>query len=183
MASSAAMIPARRATPSRGGAAAVAAWPGAVGGPSIAPPRPFAVSPCGRLPPAGHRRTTATAVAMASPKSAGAMMEGGGRPDDVDVDDDDVDVDDDDDDGRGDDEEEDTIFALSSGGGGASLGSCATAVSVVRVSGPRAFEALRELLSPRAAMPSDGEEGGGEEQDARRRNCPRRGWRASEAAA
>ena len=80
-------------------------------------------------------------------------MEGGGRPADAAADDDD-DV------GRGD-EEEDTIFALSSGGGGASLGSGATAVSVVRVSGPRAFEALRELLSPRAAMPSDGEEGGG----------------------
>ena len=81
------------------------------------------------------------------------MMEGGGRPDGGDDDDDG------DDDGDGD-EEEDTIFALSSGGGGASLGSGATAVSVVRVSGPRAFEALRELLSPRAAMPSDGEEGG-----------------------
>jgi tRNA modification GTPase len=44
--------------------------------------------------------------------------------------------------------EEDTIFALSSGGGGASLGSGATAVSVIRISGRRAHRALRELLSP-----------------------------------
>lgn len=45
-------------------------------------------------------------------------------------------------------EEEDTIFALSSGGGGASIGSGATAVAVIRISGPCAFDALRELLSP-----------------------------------
>lgn len=50
-----------------------------------------------------------------------------------------------------DDEEEDTIFALSSGGGGgasSSLGGGATAVAVIRISGPCAFDALRELLSP-----------------------------------
>jgi len=48
------------------------------------------------------------------------------------------------------DDEEDTIFALSSGGGGASssLGGGATAVAVIRISGPCAFDALRELLSP-----------------------------------
>ncbi|KAL7472301.1 hypothetical protein ACHAXS_012627 [Conticribra weissflogii] len=45
-------------------------------------------------------------------------------------------------------QEEDTIFALSSGGGGASIGSGATAVAVIRISGPCAFDALRELLSP-----------------------------------
>ena len=44
-------------------------------------------------------------------------------------------------------EEEDTIFALSSGGGGASIGSGATAVAVIRISGPCAFDALSELLS------------------------------------
>ena len=44
--------------------------------------------------------------------------------------------------------QEDTIFALSSGGGGASIGSGATAVAVIRISGPAAFDALRELLSP-----------------------------------
>ncbi|KAL7503220.1 hypothetical protein ACHAXN_001989 [Cyclotella atomus] len=43
---------------------------------------------------------------------------------------------------------EDTIFALSSGGGGASIGSGATAVAVIRISGPGAFDALKELLSP-----------------------------------
>ena len=47
-------------------------------------------------------------------------------------------------------DEEDTIFALSSGGGGASIGSGATAVAVIRMSGPCAFDALRELLSPYA---------------------------------
>ena len=44
--------------------------------------------------------------------------------------------------------EEDTIFALSSGGGGASVGGGATAVAVIRISGPCAFDALKELLSP-----------------------------------
>ncbi|KAK1739593.1 tRNA modification GTPase, TrmE family [Skeletonema marinoi] len=44
--------------------------------------------------------------------------------------------------------EEETIFALSSGGGGASVGGGATAVAVIRMSGPCAFNALRELLSP-----------------------------------
>eukprot|EP00985_Skeletonema_marinoi_P012967 scaffold6362_cov103-Skeletonema_marinoi.AAC.1 len=44
--------------------------------------------------------------------------------------------------------EEETIFALSSGGGGASVGGGATAVAVIRMSGPCAFDALRELLSP-----------------------------------
>lgn len=44
--------------------------------------------------------------------------------------------------------QEDTIFALSSGGGGASIGSGATAVAVIRISGPCAFDALKELLSP-----------------------------------
>jgi tRNA modification GTPase len=44
--------------------------------------------------------------------------------------------------------EEDTIYALSSGGGGASFGASATAVSVIRISGNRAFDVLRELLSP-----------------------------------
>eukprot|EP00804_Cyclotella_cryptica_P009823 CCRYP_016268-RA/>CCRYP_016268-RA protein AED:0.25 eAED:0.25 QI:348/1/1/1/0/0/2/1073/680 len=44
--------------------------------------------------------------------------------------------------------QEETIFALSSGGGGASIGSGATAVAVIRISGPCAFDALRELLSP-----------------------------------
>ena len=44
--------------------------------------------------------------------------------------------------------QEDTIFALSSGGGGASIGSGATAVAVIRISGPAAFDALKELLSP-----------------------------------
>ena len=43
--------------------------------------------------------------------------------------------------------EEETIFALSSGGGGASVGGGATAVAVIRMSGPCAFDALRELLS------------------------------------
>lgn len=43
--------------------------------------------------------------------------------------------------------EEETIFALSSGGGGASIGGGATAVAVIRMSGPCAFDALRELLS------------------------------------
>jgi len=45
-------------------------------------------------------------------------------------------------------DEEDTIYALSSGGGGASIGSGATAVAVIRISGSYAFDALRELLSP-----------------------------------
>ena len=45
-------------------------------------------------------------------------------------------------------DQEDTIFALSSGGGGASIGSGATAVAVIRISGPSAFDALRELMSP-----------------------------------
>lgn len=40
--------------------------------------------------------------------------------------------------------EEDTIFALSSGGGGSAGG--ATAVSVIRLTGPRAHDALRALL-------------------------------------
>ena len=40
--------------------------------------------------------------------------------------------------------EEDTIFALSSGGGGSAGG--ATAVSVIRLTGPRAHDALRTLL-------------------------------------
>lgn len=53
--------------------------------------------------------------------------------------------------------EEDTIFALSSGGGGASIGSGATAVAVIRMSGSCAFDALRELLSP---YPLSGEENG-----------------------
>ena len=44
--------------------------------------------------------------------------------------------------------EEESIFALSSGGGGASVGGGATAVAVIRISGPCAFDALRELLSP-----------------------------------
>jgi hypothetical protein len=44
--------------------------------------------------------------------------------------------------------EEDTIYALSSGGGGASYFGAATAVSVIRISGTRAFDVLRELLSP-----------------------------------
>lgn len=44
--------------------------------------------------------------------------------------------------------EEETIFALSSGGGGASVGGGATAVAVIRISGPCAFDALRDLLSP-----------------------------------
>lgn len=42
----------------------------------------------------------------------------------------------------------DTIYALSSGGGGASFSAGATAVSVIRISGNRAFDVLRELLSP-----------------------------------
>lgn len=45
-------------------------------------------------------------------------------------------------------ETQDTIFALSSGGGGASIGSGATAVAVIRISGPCAFDALKELMSP-----------------------------------
>ena len=45
-------------------------------------------------------------------------------------------------------DEEDTIYALSSGGGGASIGSGATAVAVIRISGHHAFDSLRELLSP-----------------------------------
>ena len=45
-------------------------------------------------------------------------------------------------------DEDDTIYALSSGGGGASIGSGATAVSVIRISGTYAFDALKELLSP-----------------------------------
>ena len=45
-------------------------------------------------------------------------------------------------------DEEDTIYALSSGGGGASIGSGVTAVAVIRISGSCAFDALRELLSP-----------------------------------
>jgi tRNA modification GTPase len=44
--------------------------------------------------------------------------------------------------------EEDTIYALSSGGGGASSFGAATAVSVIRISGTRAFDVLRDLLSP-----------------------------------
>lgn len=44
--------------------------------------------------------------------------------------------------------QEDTIFALSSGGGGASIGSGATAVAVIRISGSGAFDALKELMSP-----------------------------------
>lgn len=56
---------------------------------------------------------------------------------------------DDEDDGFAEEEEDDAIFALSSGGGGASVGSGATAVAVIRISGPCAFDALRELLSPR----------------------------------
>lgn len=55
--------------------------------------------------------------------------------------------------------QEDTIFALSSGGGGASIGSGATAVAVIRISGPCAFDALRELLSP---YPLTGLANGGE---------------------
>ncbi|KAL9178634.1 hypothetical protein ACHAXT_001972 [Thalassiosira profunda] len=57
-------------------------------------------------------------------------------------------------------DEDDTIFALSSGGGGASIGSGATAVAVIRISGPCAFVALRELLSP-FPLHEDGEKDGG----------------------
>lgn len=56
--------------------------------------------------------------------------------------------------------EEDTVFALSSGGGGASIGSGATAVAVIRMSGPCAFDALRELLSPYSLSPGKDEDGG-----------------------
>ncbi|KAL7555292.1 hypothetical protein ACHAWF_018995 [Thalassiosira exigua] len=56
-------------------------------------------------------------------------------------------------------EEDDTIFALSSGGGGASVGSGATAVAVIRISGPCAFDALRELLSPHPLGARDEEDG------------------------
>lgn len=52
--------------------------------------------------------------------------------------------------------EEETIFALSSGGGGASVGGGATAVAVIRMSGPCAFDALRELLSSSPNGLSDG---------------------------
>ena len=54
--------------------------------------------------------------------------------------------------------EEETIFALSSGGGGASVGGGATAVAVIRISGPCAFDALRELLSssPNGLSSGDG---------------------------
>jgi tRNA modification GTPase len=55
--------------------------------------------------------------------------------------------------------EEETIFALSSGGGGASVGGGATAVAVIRISGPCAFDALRELLSQTSPNgSSDGKE-------------------------
>lgn len=57
-------------------------------------------------------------------------------------------------------EEEDTVFALSSGGGGASIGSGATAVAVIRMSGPCAFDALRELLSPHPLSGGEDEDGG-----------------------
>jgi tRNA modification GTPase len=58
-------------------------------------------------------------------------------------------------------EEEETVFALSSGGGGASIGSGATAVAVIRISGPCAFDALRELMSPYPLSGGVGGEGVG----------------------
>ena len=60
-------------------------------------------------------------------------------------------------------EEEDTIFALSSGGGGASVGSGATAVAIIRISGPCALDALRELMSPYPLSNRLEEEGGGKD--------------------
>ncbi len=74
---------------------------------------------------------------------------------------------DDDDDNDDADDEEDTIFALSSGGGGASAslgrglgGGGATAVAVIRISGPCAFDVLRELLSPHPLSNSYDDQGG-----------------------